>query len=175
MEGDLAGVDGVKRRPLELVDGHKPLLGQPRLEGGVATVAVHDGVVELFDVVEQIVLLEPLDNGFAALVAVHASELAIALDDHRVLVKDVNLRQVVGLTHGVVVGVVSRRYLDEARAEIGVDMPILKDGDLAVDDGELDGLTHKGGLLGVLRGDSDARVAKHGLGARGGDDDVTRR
>lgn len=31
VEGDLAGVDGVKRRPLELVDGHKPLLGQPRL------------------------------------------------------------------------------------------------------------------------------------------------
>ena len=51
-------------------------------------------------------------------------------------------------------------------------MPILKDGDLAVDDGELDGLTHKGGLLGVLRGDGDARVAEHGLGARGGDDDV---
>ena len=51
-------------------------------------------------------------------------------------------------------------------------MPILKDGDLAVDDGELDGLTHKGGLLGVLRGDGNARVAEHGLGARGGDDDV---
>ena len=51
-------------------------------------------------------------------------------------------------------------------------MPILKDGDLAVDDGELDGLAHEGGLLGVLRGDGNARVAEHGLGARGGDDDV---
>ena len=51
-------------------------------------------------------------------------------------------------------------------------MPILKDGDLAVDDGELDSLAHKGGLLGVLRGDGNARVAEHGLGARGGDDDV---
>ena len=172
MEGDLAGVDGVERRPLELVDGDEPLLRKPRLKRGVATVAVHDGVVELFDVVEQIVLLEPLDDGLAALVAVHAGELAVALDDHRVLVEDVDLRQVVGLTHGIVVGVVSRRYLDEARAEVGIDMPILKDGDLAVHDGELDGLTHKSGLLGVLRGDGDARVAEHGLGARGGDDDV---
>ena len=172
VEGDLAGVDGVERRPLELVDGHKPLLGQPRLQGGVATVAVHDGVIELFDVIEQAVLLKPLDDGLAALLAVHAGELAVTLDDHRVLVEDIDLRQVVGLTHGVVVGVVGRGDLDEAGAKVGIDVPILKDGNLAVDDGELDGLTHEGGLLGILRGDGDARVAEHGLGARGGDDDV---
>ena len=172
VEGDLAGVDGVERRPLELVDGHKPLLGQPRLQSGVATVAMHDGVVEVLDVIEQVVLLKPLDDRFAALVAVHAGELAVALDDHRVLVEDIDLRQVVSLTHGVIVGVVGRSNLNEAGAKVGVDVPILKDGDLAVNDGELDGLTHKGGLLGVLRGDSDARVAEHGLGARGGDDDV---
>ena len=172
VEGDLAGVDGVERRPLKLIDGHKPLLGQPRLQRGVATVAVHDGVVVLLDVVEQVMFLKPLDDGLAALLTGHAGELAIALDDHRVLVEDVDLRQVVGLTHGVVVGVVSRRDLNKAGAKVGVDMPILKDGDLAVDDGELDGLAHEGGLLGVLRGNGDARVAEHGLGARGGDDDV---
>ena len=172
VEGDLAGVDGVERRPLELVDGHKPLLGQPRLKRGVATVAVHDGVIEVLDVIEQVVLLEPLDDGLAALVAVQAGELAVAFDDHRVLVEDVDLRQVVSLTHGVVVGVVGRRDLDKAGAEVGVDMPILKDGDLTVDDGKLDGLAHEGGLLGVLRGNGDARVAEHGLGARSGDDDV---
>ena len=172
VEGDLAGVDGVERRSLELVDGHKPLLGQPRLQRGVATVAVHDGVVEVLDVIEQAVLVEPLDDGLAALVAVHAGELTVALDDHRVLIKDIDLRQVVGLTHGVVVRVMGRGDLDKAGAKVGVDMPILKDGDLAVDDGELDGLTHKGGLLGVLRGDGNARVTEHGLGTRGGDDDV---
>ena len=172
MEGDLAGVDGVERRPLEFVDGHKPLLGQPRLKRGVATVAVHDGVIEFLDMIEQVMLLKPLNDGLAALLAGHTGELAVALDDHRVLIEDIDLRQVVGLTHGVVVGVVCRGDLDEAGAEVGVDMPILKDGDLTVDDGELDGLTHKGGLLGVLRGDGDARVAEHGLGARGGDDDV---
>ena len=172
VEGDLAGVDGVERRPLELIDGDEPLLGQPRLQRGVATVAMHNGVIEFFDVIEQVVLLKPLDDGLAALVAVHAGKLAIALDDHRVLVENVDLRQVVGLTHGVIVGVVGRGDLDKAGAKVGVDMPILKDGDLAVDDGELDGLAHEGGLLGVLRGDGDARVAEHGLGARGGDDDV---
>ena len=172
VEGDLAGVDGVERRPLKLVDGDEPLLGQPRLKRGVAAVAVHDGVIEVLDVIEQVVLLKPLDDGLAALLASHAGELAVALDDHRVLIEDIDLRQVVGLTHGVVVGVVSRGDLNKAGTKVGVDVPILKDGDLAVDDGELDGLTHKGGLLGVLRGDSDARVAEHGLGTRGGDDDV---
>ena len=172
VERDLAGVDRIERRPLELVNGHKPLLRKPRLQCGVATVAVHDGVIEVLDVIEQVVLLEPLDDGLAALVAVHAGELAVAFDDHRVLVEDVDLRQVVSLTHGVVVGVVGRSNLNEAGTEVGVDMPILKDGDLTVDDGKLDGLAHEGGLLGVLRGNGDARVAEHGLGARSGDDDV---
>ena len=172
MEGDLAGVDGVERRPLELVDGDEPLLGQPRLQSGVAAVAMHDGVVEVLDVIEQVVLLEPLDDGLAALVAVHTGELAVALDDHRVLVEDVDLRQVMSLTHGVVVGVVGWGDLNEAGTEVGVNVPILKNGDLAVDDGELDGLTHEGGLLGILRRDGNARVTEHGLGARGGDDDV---
>ena len=117
-------------------------------------------------------LVEPLDDRLAALLAGHAGELAIALDDHRVLVEDIDLRKVVGLTHGVIVGVVGRGDLDKTRAKVGVDMPILKDGDLAVDNGKLDGLAHEGGLLGVLRGDGDTCVAEHGLGARGGDDDV---
>lgn len=65
-----------------------------------------------------------------------------------------------------------RGDLNKARAKVGIDVPILKDGDLTVDDGKLDGLAHEGSLLGVLRGDGDTRVAEHGLGARGGDDDV---
>ena len=92
VEGDLAGVDGVERRPLELIDSDEPLLRQPRLQCGVATVAVHDGVIEVLDVIEQVVLLKPLDDGLAALVAVHAGKLAVALDDHRVLVEDIDLR-----------------------------------------------------------------------------------
>ena len=172
VEGDLAGVDGVERRPLEFVDGNEPLLGQPWLKRGVATVAVHDGVVVVLDVIEQVVLLEPLDDGLAALLAGHAGELAVALDDHRVFIEDIDLRQAVGLTHGVVVGVVCRGDLNEAGAKVGVDVPILKDGDLAVDDGELDSLAYKGSLLGILRGNGNARVAEHGLGARGSDDDV---
>ena len=76
MEGDLAGVDGVERRPLELIDGHKPLLGQPRLQRGVATVAVHDGVIEVLDVIEQVVL----DLPDAGTISVHVMDGLIDMD-----------------------------------------------------------------------------------------------
>ncbi len=88
------------------------------------------------------------------------------------LVEDVDLLEVVGLAHGVVVGVVGGRDLHEAGAKVRVDVAVGKDGNLAVDDGQHDRLAHEGGLLGVLRGDGHAGVAEHRLGARGGDDDV---
>ena len=126
----------------------------------------------LVDVVEQAVLLEPCEHGLAALVAGHAGETPIALDDDGVLVEDVDLLKTMGLAHRVVVGVVRRGDLDETGAEVGVDVPVVEDGDLAVDDGQLDRLTHERGLLGILARHGDARVAEHGLGTRGGHDDV---
>ena len=124
VELDLAALDDLGRALLELVHGNEPLLGEPGLQRGVAAVAVHDGVVQLLDVVEQAVLVEPLDDGLAALVAAHAAELAVALDDDRVLVEDVDLLEVVRLAHGVVVGVVGGRDLDEAGAVVGVHVPV---------------------------------------------------
>ena len=91
MERDLAVFHDVRCRALELVDGDEPLLGQPGLERGVAAVAVHDRMLELVDMVEQVMLLEPRHDGLAALVAVHAGELAVAVHDDGVLVEDVDL------------------------------------------------------------------------------------
>ena len=126
----------------------------------------------LINLAQQAMLVEPLHDGLAALVAVHAAKLAVALNDHRVLVKDVDLRKVVGLTHGVVVGVVRGGNLHEARAKAGVHVPVGEDGDLAVDDGQHDRLAHELGLVGVLRAHGDAGVAQHGLGTGGGNLDV---
>ena len=172
VERHLAGVDGIERRPLELIDSDEPLLGKPGLKRSVATIAMHNGVVEILNVIEQAVLLKPCDNGLTALIAVHARELAVALDDHRMLVKDIDLRQVVSLTHSIVVGVVRGSDLDEAGTEARVHVVIGEDGDLAVDDRQLDGLAHKGGLLGILGRDGHAGIAQHGLGTRGGNNNV---
>ncbi len=172
VELDLAALHDLGRALLELVDGDEPLLREPRLKRGSAAVAVHDRVVELLDVVKKTVLVEPLDDGLAGLVAVHAGELAVAVHDDGVLVEDVDLLEAVGLAHGVVVGVMGRRHLDEARAEAGVDMPIGEDRDLAVHDRQHDLGAHELGLLGVGRRDGHAGVAEHGLGTGRGDGDV---
>ena len=163
---------GIDRRALKLVDRHEPLLREPRLERGIAAVAVHDGVSVLLDVVQKPVLLKPRHHGLAALVARHAREFTVTIDHDGVLVEDVDLRQIVRLAHGVVVGVVRRGDLDKARAKARVHVPVLEDGNLAVDDGQHHRLAHKGRLLGIFGRDGNARVAEHGLGARGCHHDV---
>ena len=168
VEGHLAGLHDLGGALFKLVHGHEPLLGEPGLERGVAAVAVHDGVVELLDLLEQAVLLEPRNHGLAALVARHAAELAVAVHHHGVLVEDVDLLEVVGLAHRKVVGVVGRRHLDEAGAEARVHVPVSEDRDLAVDDGQHHARTHELGLVRVGRRDGHARVTEHGLRARGG-------
>ena len=172
VEGHATILDGLERGLLKLVHGDEPLLGEPGLKRLVAAVAMHDGMIVLIHVIEQVVLLEPRQDGLTALVARHAGELAIALHNDGMLVEDVDLLQAVGLAHRIVVWVVRRGDLDKAGAEIGVDVPIVENRDLAVDDGQLDRLAHERRLLGVLARNGDTGVAEHGLGARGGDDDV---
>ena len=149
VELDLARAHDLGGAPLELVHGNEPLLGEPGLERRVTAVAVHDRMVQLLDVVEKAVLVEPADDGLAALVAVHAAELTVALHHVGALVEDVDLWQAVGLAHGIVVGVVRRRDLHEAGAEARVHVPVREDGDLAAHDGQQDLLAHEGLLVGV--------------------------
>ena len=172
VERHLSAGHSLGRGALQLVDRNEPLLGQPRLERGVAAVAVHDGVMVIFHVVEQPVLLEPGDDGLAAFIAAHAGELAVAFHHMRRLVEDVDLLKPVALAHGEVVGVVRRRHLHEAGAEARINVEVAEDGNLAVDDGQL----HRGAdellLVVVLRRNGHTSVAQHGFGARGGHHDV---
>ena len=157
---------------LQLLDGHKPLLGQPRLERVVAAVAVHDGVVMILDMVKQAQRLELRHHGLTRLPARHARELAEALYHMRRLVEDVDLLKAVALAHGEVVGVVSGGDLHAAGAEFLVDVEVGEHGDLAVDDGKHDLLAHQVLVALILRGDGHAGVAEHGLGTRGCHHDV---
>ena len=90
----------------------------------------------------------------------------------RSLIEDVDLLKPVALSHGEVVRIVRRRHLHEAGAEIGVDVEIREDGNLAVHDGQNDRRTHELVLLMVFGRNRHARVAEHGFGTRGGHHDV---
>ena len=172
MELDVAGGDGLGCRALQLVNGHEPLLGQPRLQRGVATVAMHDRMMMVLDMIEQAMLLEPRHNCLTALLAAHAGELAVALHDVRRLVEDVDLLQPVALAHGKVVGVMGGSDLHETGAETRVDVEIREDRDLAIHDGQHDLRAHELILVMIFRRYGNACVAQHGFRTGGCDHDV---
>ena len=138
----------------------------------MAAIAGHDGMLMLFDVVEQAELLERFDDGIARFVSIHAAELAVTLYNMRGFVEYVDARKVVALAHAPVVGVMSGRDLDEAGTEFGIDDEVLENGNLAVDKREHDLGSNEFLLRRVFRGNGNASVAEHRLRARRGDDNV---
>ena len=71
-----------------------------------------------------------------------------------------------------VVEVVRRRDLDRARALLRVGVAVGDDRDLAPDQRQHDGLADQSLIALIVRVHRDRGVAQHGLGPRGGDDDV---
>jgi hypothetical protein len=79
----------------------------------------------------------------------------------------------VPLAAGVIVGVVRRRDLHGARAEVHVDQDAVQDDrDLAAVERVDDVLAVQVLVLGVLRVDGHGRVAEHGFQTGGGHDDL---
>ncbi len=91
--------------------------------------------------------------------------------DDGVLVHHGDGRQAVALADLEVVRVVRRGHLDGAGAELGVDVLVGDDRDGAVGQRQLDEPADQVLVALVLRVDGDGRVAEHGLGAGGGNDD----
>ena len=85
---------------------------------------MHHRMMVVFHMIEQAVLLKPRDNGFAAFLAAHAGEFAVAFNHVGGFVEDIDFLEVVALAHREVVRVVSRSDLHEARTEIGIDMKV---------------------------------------------------
>ena len=77
-------------------------------------------------------------------------------------------------THGVVVEVVARRDLDAAGAELGIHMGVADDGDFAPDQRQPRAGADQFAVAGIVRVHGEPRVAEHGFGPGGRDDDVVR-
>ena len=164
-------------------DRHVPLVRQPRLDRHMAAVGVADRVGVVAHLLEQVVLVEPVDDGGAGIFAGHAHEgagivggvvPAVVLGDRAVGAHHVDDRQVVAEPDLPVVGVVCRRDLQEAgcvlRLGIGGlgvghhDVVVGDDGDLAADDGQPDRLAHERIGTGIVGVHGHGRVAEHRLG-----------
>ena len=138
----------------------------------MTAIAGHNGVLVIFNVVEQAEFLERFDDGFACFIAVHAAELAVTFNDMCGFVENVDAREVVALAHAPVIGIMSRGYLDEAGTELGIDHEVLEDGDLAIDEWKHDLCTDEFLLCRIFRGNGYAGVAEHRLGTGRSYDDV---
>ena len=149
--------DDLPGRLLQAIDRDEPLLGKPGLERSVATIAMHDRMGMILDLVEQAKLFEFSHHCFARFIARHAREFAEAIDHDRMLIEDVDLIEIVALAYGIVIRVVSRRYLHTTSTEFFIHHEIGNDRYLAVHDGKHDRLAHHvslaltRGAQGVLR------------------------
>ena len=157
---------------LQAVNRDKPLLRQPRLELGVATIARHNGMIVVFYMIKKTQSLEFRNDGFTCFIARHAAELAIALNNNRMLVENVDLLKVVALTHGIVVRVVGRSGLHATRTELGIDIVVGKNRNLTTYDRQIDRLANKMLVSLVLGAYRNTGIAQHGFGTGGGNNHI---
>ena len=166
------GVPGGLRQRTHL---DEPLLGQPRLDDGVAPRAVPDGVQVgplLRD--DPALLAQGLDDGRAGLEPVQPLEGPGRGDDAPV-VEHGDRGQPVALADLEVVRVVRRRHLDRAGAEARVDVVVGDDRDPASGQRQLHLAADEVRVTLVVRMHGDGGVAEHRLGPGGRDDDRVRR
>ena len=86
-----------------------------------------------------------------------------------VVVEDVDHLQPVAQADFVVVGVVARRHLERARAELHVDIGVGNHGDAPAEDGHNRGAPHQLRVARVVRVDGHGGVAQNCFGARRAD------
>ena len=151
---------------------HKPLSGDQRLHIVVAAVAGAHIVGIILGLDQVTLLLQVLDDGLAALVAVHAVVLAAVFVDGAVVSDDTDDLQIMAQTHLEVVGVVGGSHLHRASTKADLAVFIAHNGNLAVHNGQDAGLADQMLELLVLRVHSHTGIAHHGFRTGGGYHDV---
>ena len=122
----------------------------------------------ILDLDEIAALLQIGHHAAAGFEAVEAGVGAGGGGHDAVFVDHLDLRQVVAASGFEIVEVVRGGDLDHAGAEFGVGQLVEDDGDLAIHQGQLDGLAVQVEVARVLRVDGDGGIAEHGFGAGGG-------
>ena len=169
-ELDAPAADGLQRGVGGVLDVHEPLLGDQGLQH--AARAVRDGhlVGVVLGLLQEVLGLEVLEDQLAAGEAVQAGIARARFLGHlRVEADDRDGGEAQPGARGMVVGIVGGGELHAARAELGIHEVVRDHGDLPVREGQLHLLPEEALEARIVRVHGDARVAQHGLGARGGD------
>ena len=154
----------LKGRLGERLHFDEPLIGGQRLYRRAATVA-RANVVLVGNGLDEIAFgFQVRNQGFAAGIAIHTFVFARVGVHGSVVVHDLDLFEVIALTHEEVVGVMGGCDLHTARSEADLYVLVGNDGDLAVDDGKDQGLADE--VLGclVVGVDRHGGISEHGFG-----------
>ena len=143
VEGNLTVFNYLCCRLFELIDGNKPLLREPRLKSCATAVAMHNGVIKIFNVIKQAMLFKPSNNSLASLISIKTRELTIAVNNNSMLIKDVDLLKIVSLTHSKVIWVMSWSCLNKTGTKACVNMPVRENWNLSINNGQNNGLSNK--------------------------------
>ncbi len=169
-ELDAAVFHRVDGRLRQCFHRHEPLVGEVRFNHHAGTVAARHHQLVVDDLLQQAEGIQVADDLFARHVTVHAAVGLGHLVVHGgVDGEQVDHRQVVALADVVVIEVVRGRDLDAAGAEVGVDIVIADNRDLAVRQRQADHLADHVAVARVFRVYRHGGIAEHGFRARGGD------
>ena len=172
MEADAAIAHGGNRRLGQRLHAHEPLLREAGLHRHIAALAIADRVHIGLDGRHQTELLQARHHRPATDVTVHPAEVRTGPLVHRpVVVHHVQHGEVVTLSAGVVVGVVRRRHLDRAGAELRVHEGVGDQRDLAVADRQQHRLPDAVAVARIVGMHRHRGIAEHGLRPRGGHGD----
>lgn len=133
-EGDLAFVVGLAGQIDERLHLHEPLAQQEGFDHGAASVAVGDFVGEVFDLDEIAAVVEGLDDGLSPVGgAFQTCEGSSFLVEGAIGTEEVDHRQVMAQTAGVVMGVVGGGDFDGSGSLFGIgEEGIAEDRDRAI-------------------------------------------
>jgi len=148
----------------------EPLLGGGGFGDGLAAIAVADPVLVGFDLLQEALFLQVGDDLLAAGEAIEAGVLAGQFVHHPVAVDDLEAGQVVAVAELVVVAVMRGGNLERPGAEILLHIGVGDHRDGPVSKGQLDRHHRQVGVALILGVDRHGRIAQHGLGPGGGDD-----
>ena len=155
------------------LDRHEPLLGQGRLDHGMAPVAMAHPVLVVFHLFQQSLLLKGRYHLFPAGEPFQAGVGASRLVHHPVIVHHLEGGQAVTATDFKIVDIVGRGHLEGAGAKLPLHMGIKNNGDLPVGQGQAHRLFRQG-VVAFVRGMHRHRgIAEHGLGPGSGHHQIT--
>ena len=150
----------------------EPLLRDIGFDDIVTAITVAHLVGMLFDLFDETLFFQPLDDFFPGIEPFVSLEFAGELVQDSLFVEDRDEIEIVAFSDLVVIRIVGRCDFDDAGSELHVDMFVGDDGNLSVDQREAYLFPDEMFVAFVVGMDHDGRIAEVGFGPRRRDHDI---